>query len=482
MKNGTRIERIKRINTDSCESVKSVRSVFYLLTMLTSDFNYHLPLELIAQSPADPRDSSRLMVVNKSKQTIEHRHFFDIVDYLGAGDLLVWNNSKVFKARLQGEILLDENVITSPPHQGGVGLAAGGGLPSFVETVTDDKRRSSRQPIGGQPHLTSPLKGEEASQHRFLNTPLVEIFLVRPMENNHVWKVLAKPGKKLRLGMKVKFADDFEGEVIAKETDGTLLMQFADEDMVVREKANKYGEVPTPPYIRTSDVRLRTSDTAEDRRLKTEDQYQTVYAKHEGSVAAPTAGFHFTPELIEKLKNKGVQFAEVTLHVGLGTFLPVKTKNVEEHIMHSEQVELTAKNADLINAAKAEGRRVIAVGTTTVRTLEGIHLLCHSEFPFAGGEESKSIMSGRLDPSVAPLSQDDGWVRPYTGDLNLFITPGFKFQIVDALITNFHLPKSTLLMLVAAFAGDTQFMLKCYEEAIKEKYRFYSFGDAMLIF
>jgi len=180
------------------------------------------------------------------------------------------------------------------------------------------------------------------------------------------------------------------------------------------------------------------------------ERYQTIYAKEEGSVAAPTAGFHFTPELVEKLKEKGVQFAEVTLHVGLGTFLPVKAEKVEEHKMHSEWVELTAKNADLINIAKAEGRRVVAVGTTTVRTLEGIAKMFSK-------------------------------IKPYSGDINIFITPGFKFKIVDALITNFHLPKSTLLMLVSAFVGDTDFVLECYKQAIKEKYRFYSFGDAMLI-
>ncbi|EKD44009.1 MAG: hypothetical protein ACD_72C00035G0001 [uncultured bacterium] len=198
--------------------------------------------------------------------------------------------------------------------------------------------------------------------------------------------------------------------------------------------------MPTPPYVKN----------AQSEGLS--DRYQTVYAQAEGSVAAPTAGFHFTPELIEKLKNKGVEFAEVTLHVGLGTFLPVKTENVEEHKMHSEWVELTDKNAHLINAAKNEGRRVVVVGTTTVRTLEGL-----------------AIKFGTKE------------LAPYVGDINIFITPGFKFQIVDALITNFHLPKSTLLMLVSAFANDREFMLHCYGEAVQEKYRFFSFGDAMLI-
>ncbi len=367
--------------------------------MKTSDFDYNLPTECIAQTPAEPRDSSKLMVVDRGQKTTVDKNFFNVTEYLGAGDVLVWNNSKVFKARLRGTIVLDEQADGIDP-----------------KIKTTDK---------------------------ILNVPLVEVFLVRPMENKFVWKVLAKPGKKLRLGMKVVFARDFVGEVILKEKDGTILMQFADDDMVVRAKANEYGEVPTPPYVEISKSKLQIS--------KTEEQYQTVYAKYEGSVAAPTAGFHFTPELIEKLEAKGVLFAEVTLHVGLGTFLPVKTEVVEEHQMHSEWVEITAKNADIINLAKQEGRRVVVVGTTTVRTLEGI------------------------------AKQNDGKVKSYSGDINIFITPGFKFNVVDALITNFHLPKSTLLMLVAAFVGDRKFTLECYQKAIENQYRFYSFGDAMLI-
>jgi S-adenosylmethionine:tRNA ribosyltransferase-isomerase len=267
------------------------------------------------------------------------------------------------------------------------------------------------------------------------------------MENRGVWKVLAKPGKKLRLGMKVVFAEDFRCEVLAKELDGTVLVQFADENIVVREKANKYGEVPLPPYVEKSES---------SEQISKENNYQTVYAKHEGSVAAPTAGFHFTLELIEKLKNKGVEFAEVTLHVGLGTFLPVKSDKVEEHQMHSEWVELTDKNADIINRAKMEGRRVVAVGTTTVRTLEGVAKLQN-------------------------IQKDNVHLDAFSGDLNIFITPGFEFKIIDALITNFHLPKSTLIMLVSAFVEDREFTLECYKQAVEEKYRFYSFGDAMLI-
>ena len=191
-------------------------------------------------------------------------------------------------------------------------------------------------------------------------------------------------------------------------------------------------------------------------------------------MAAPTAGFHFTPELIAKLKDKGVEFAEVTLHVGLGTFLPVKTETLEEHHMHSEWVEITSKNADLINQAKAEGRRVVAVGTTTVRVLEGVVARnCHSE------QREESLLSNQ-EGSFTSV-QDDRQLRPYSGDINIFIYPGFEFKVVDALITNFHLPKSTLLMLVSAFAGDTQFVLDCYQKAVEEKYRFFSFGDAMFI-
>jgi S-adenosylmethionine:tRNA ribosyltransferase-isomerase len=376
--------------------LSSTRLIKNIYNMQTADFDYFLPKELIAQTPAEPRDSSRLMTINRQKKTFANHRFADIINFLQAGDLLVWNNTKVFKARLKGKIMLDEKIV--------------------------------------KPQIDVPVSD------KILNAAPVEIFLVKPMENNTVWKVLAKPGRKLRLGMKVVFAEDFEAEVILKENDGTYLIQFAEDDMSVRAKANKYGEVPTPPYIE------RAQEQAE-----VVGRYQTVYAKEEGSVAAPTAGFHFTPELIEALKQKGVEFAEVTLHVGLGTFLPVKTDAIEDHKMHSEWVEITAKNADAINQAKSEGRRVVAVGTTTVRVLEGV-------------------------------TKTEGLLRPYAGDINIFIYPGFEFKIVDALITNFHLPKSTLLMLVSAFARDRNFVLQCYKKAVEEKYRFFSFGDAMFIF
>lgn len=366
--------------------------------MLTSEFDYELPDQFIAQRPAEPRDSSKLMLVDRGQKKYSHHVFSEIEDILKPGDVLVWNDSKVFKARLRGKLELDKN---------------SDGLPDDIKT-----------------------------SGKILNSSPVEIFLVRPMENKFVWKALAKPGRRLRLGMKVEFAPDFVGEVMLKEKDGTILIQFEDDDAVVRAKANQYGEVPTPPYV-TKEI------TKGDEGL--ENRYQTVYARNEGSVAAPTAGFHFTPELIERLRNKGVEFAEVTLHVGLGTFLPVKAEKLEDHVMHSEWVQITSKNVDIINRAKSEKRRVIAIGTTTTRTLEGVAAL------------------------------NEGSLRSFSGDINIFISPGYKFNVIDCLITNFHLPKSTLLMLVSGFVGDKDFALQCYEEAKKNNYRFYSFGDAMFI-
>jgi S-adenosylmethionine:tRNA ribosyltransferase-isomerase len=310
------------------------------------------------------------------------------------------------------------------------------------------------------------------------------------MENEGVWKVLAKPGRHVKPGMRVKFASDFVCDVVVKEPDGTILVQFSYGEEEVRQKANKYGHVPVPPYVhpvKLSSLSFGQSDTAEGRfdRVKDDpswvEQYQTVYAKHEGSVAAPTAGFHFTPELIQKLKNKGVEFAEVTLHVGLGTFLPVKSERVEDHTMHSEWVEVSQETADAVNRAKSQGRRVVAVGTTTVRTLEGVARFFPS--PCRGGSgRGLRVTSGDSEtPTQPPPTRGRGFLSQYTGDINLFIKPGFEFKVVDAMITNFHLPKSTLLMLVCAFAGDTRSMLQCYKEAVDRKYRFYSFGDAMFI-
>ena len=358
--------------------------------MKTSDFDYNLPQERIAQTPIRPRDHSKMMVVNKEEKSFEHKHFYDILDYLKAGDLIVRNNSKVFKARLFG----------------------------VLEPVDRD------------------IDGDGDPDKVLFKKQEVEIFLVRPMENEGVWKVLAKPGRRVKPGMRVRFASDFYCDAVVKTRGGEILVQFPDSSEVVREKANKYGHIPVPPYVKD-----------EPREIEV---YQTVYAKHEGSVAAPTAGFHFTPEIMEKLKEKGVDFAEVTLHVGLGTFLPVKSEKIEDHTMHAEWVEVDEEVVEKINKAKKEGRRVVAVGTTSVRTLEG-------------------------------MAETFGKLKPYKGDINLFITPGFEFKVVDAMITNFHLPKSTLLMLVAAFVGDREFILDCYRQAVDGEYRFYSFGDAMFI-
>ena len=372
------------------------------MCMLTKEFDYNLPMERIAQRPVEPRDQSRLMVIKKSRSRftggkIEHRKFIDILDYLRPGDLIVWNNSKVFKARLLGELLSDK----------------------------------------GEPLLEHPKK--------------VEIFLTRPMENVGVWQALARPGRHAQNGAQVRFAPDFVGKVLLKKPDGTILVQFDLTEEQVRKKANQFGIVPLPPYIKDEVHEL--------------EAYQTIYAKHEGSVAAPTAGFHFTDSLLEKIKVKGVELAEVTLHVGLGTFLPVKSERIDDHTMHSEQVELTLENAEKINKAKREGRRIIAVGTTTARTLEAIAIMC---------EHTK----GKYEHT----NYEPGLLRPYRGEIDIFIKPGFQFQVVDALLTNFHLPKSTLLMLICAFAGSRKFMLKCYKKAVKKKYRFYSFGDAMFIY
>jgi len=385
--------------------------------MNTSDFDYNLPTELIAQKPMELRDHSRLMVVDKKNKSTEHRKFFDIVEYFRAGDLLVWNNSKVFKARLSGQLLSGS--------------------------------------------------GEVLRDH----TKPVEIFLVRPMENTGVWKVLAKPGRHVQPGTRVQFTDDFYCDVMVKEKNGTVLVQFPDSEDSVREKANKHGSVPLPPYVK---------DEKHEIELTT---YQTAYAKEEGSVAAPTAGFHFTPEVIEKLKQKGVEFAEVTLHVGLGTFLPVKSERIEDHVMHSEWVEVSEGVAAQVNKAKEEGRRVIAVGTTSTRTLEGV---AKQSLPLSGG-----VVGGRAEspkdglkerpPLTLPDRGGSVTLRSYVGDIDIFIKPGFTFQIVDAMITNFHLPKSTLLMLTSAFAGDREFMLQCYKEAVEREYRFFSFGDGMFI-
>lgn len=343
--------------------------------MLVSDFDYHLPKELIAQKPIHPRDRSRLLVLNRRTGAIKHRHFYDLSKFLKKDDLLVFNDTKVFKARLLGKTMNQESRIK---HQ-------------------------------------------------------IEIFLLRPIDKYN-WEVLAKPGKKLKEGGVISFGRGFSCQIKKKKEEGLVVVKFSQPKEKVLIMADKIGHIPVPPYVAREPKKL--------------SDYQTIYAKNTGSVAAPTAGFHFTPRLFQELKKKGVKFAFVTLHVGLGTFRPVKTERVEEHQMHSEWVEINKETTELIKQAKKEKRRVIAVGTTAARVLEGV------------------IKAGRL--------------KSHKGNINIFVYPGYKFKIIDGLITNFHLPKSTLLMLVAAFAGREK-ILRTYQVAVKKKYRFFSFGDAMFI-
>ena len=339
--------------------------------MNVTDFDFDLPETLIAQHPMEPRDASRLMVVNRDSGEIEHHTFRDLVSLLKAGDVLVLNNTRVIPARLIGE-----------------------------------------------------KEGTEAK---------IEVFLLKRLELD-LWEALIKPGKRLKVGQKVCFGQGLLiGELQDILENGNRRIHFTYSG-VFETILDQLGQMPLPPYI-----------TAQ---LEDQERYQTVYAKERGSVAAPTAGLHFTPELLGELRNKGVEIAEILLHVGLGTFRPVKVDDIREHEMHSEYYRVDSEAAMLINRAKEEGRRVIAVGTTAARTLESV------------GRQ------GRVVPSV-------GWT-------DIFIYPGYSFQVVDALITNFHFPKSTLVMLVSALAGRER-ILEAYKCAVVERYRFYSFGDAMLI-
>ena len=338
--------------------------------LTTKDFFYDLPKELIAQTPAEPRDSSRLLVLHKDTGGTEHRIFRDIIDYLHEGDVLVINDSKVIPARLYG--VKDDSGIT------------------------------------------------------------VEVVLLRS-RGLDVWETLVRPGRRCKPGTKIIFGDGLlRAEVLETVEGGNRLLKFAYEGDNIFSVLDKVGQMPLPPYI--------------TEKLKDKNRYQTVYAKEEGSAAAPTAGLHFTPELLERIKAKGVVIAPVMLHVGLGTFRPVKEDKIEEHEMHSEFISVSKETADLINNRKG---RVFAVGTTSCRTLES-------------------------------AADENGIVHPVTDDTKIFIYPGYRFKITDALITNFHLPESTLVMLVSALAGK-DFIMRAYEEAVKEKYRFFSFGDAMFI-
>lgn len=339
--------------------------------MEVSEFNYNLPEELIAQVPIKNRDESRLMVLERQKETIGHKTFRDILDYLQSGDCLVRNNTKVIPARLYGKKETGANV---------------------------------------------------------------EFLLLNRIEGD-IWEAMVRPGRKLPVGTKVTFGEGLlEAEILELLNDGNRKVKFS-YDGIFNEILDKIGLMPLPPYIKE--------------KLEDKKRYQTVYAKYEGSAAAPTAGLHFTEELLKKIQEKGVEIANVTLHVGIGTFRPVKVEKIEDHDMHTEHFYIKEEDVEKINNAKKNGKRVIAIGTTSCRVLESI-------------------------------ANEEGLVKPYEGDTQIFIYPGYKFKCIDALITNFHLPESTLIMLVSALAGK-EYIMKAYNEAVKERYRFFSFGDAMFI-
>ncbi|MDD7765738.1 MULTISPECIES: tRNA preQ1(34) S-adenosylmethionine ribosyltransferase-isomerase QueA [Anaerococcus] len=339
--------------------------------MRTEDFDYNLPEELIAQHPADKRDFSRLMVVDRKTGKREDKHFYDIIDYLNEGDLLVMNDTRVIPARLFG-------------HREG--------------------------------------KEEE-----------IEVFLLENIEDDK-WEVLVRPGKKMKIGTKCIFSDELSLEVIDIKEDGNRIVEFF-YDGIFQEILDRLGNMPLPPYIKE--------------KLKDKERYQTVYSKNPGSVAAPTAGLHFTKELLKKIEEKGVKLAYITLNVGLGTFRPVKVDDVKNHKMHSEFYQISKETADLINETKKNNKRIISTGTTTTRTLESVY------------------------KKNGQIKEDSGWT-------DIFIYPGFEFNVIDCQITNFHLPKSTLIMLVSALASK-EIILDAYKDAVDKKYRFFSFGDAMFL-
>lgn len=341
--------------------------------MNTKDFDFDLPEELIAQTPLEVRDASRLLILDREKKTLTDSHFDSILDQLQPGDALVMNNTRVLPARLHGQ---------KPDTHGHVELL-----------------------------LLKNTKGDQ-------------------------WEVLAKPAKRLRVGAKVEFGDGrLKATVVEELEQGGRIVEFSYEGIFL-EVLESLGEMPLPPYIHE--------------KLEDSERYQTVYAKENGSAAAPTAGLHFTEDLLQKIEAKGVHLVYLTLHVGLGTFRPVSVDNLEEHEMHSEYYQFSQEAADTLNQVKAKGGRVVAVGTTSIRTLETI--------------------GNKFD---GQLQADAGWT-------NIFIKPGYDFKVVDAFSTNFHLPKSTLVMLVAAFAGR-DFVLEAYRHAVEERYRFFSFGDAMFL-
>ena len=343
------------------------------------EFDYDLPEDLIAQQPADKRDNSKMMVLNRENHVISHKNFFNIVDYLDENCVLILNNTKVMPARLYG-------------------------------------------------HKDTGAK--------------IEVFLLKKYDNENRWEVLIRPSKRVRPGTIIKVSDELSVEIVMPmPDDGKWVVKMIYEGDLL-SILHKVGNIPLPPYIE------RKMASEELRQLDFE-RYQTVYAQNEGSVAAPTAGLHFTEDILEKLKNKGVEIGYVTLDVGIGTFRPVKCENILDHKMDTEAFEISEETAELINRAKAQGKKIIAVGTTTVRTLESAYKIY-------------------------------GEIKACKSASNLFIYPPYEFKVVDKLITNFHLPKSTLLMLVSALASK-EFIFEGYAEAIKEKYRFYSYGDCMFI-
>lgn len=347
-----------------------IKNVLTQTDLKTSDFYYDLPEELIAQVPAEKRDMSRLMVLNKSTGEITHKHFCDIIEYLNEGDVLVLNRSRVIPARLYGK----------------------------------------REDTGAD----------------------IEVLLLKRLGGD-VWETLVKPGKKCKIGARIVFGDGLmTGEITDVTEEGNRIIKFTSEKMSADDATHEIGQMPLPPYI--------TSRASE------KERYQTVYSKEEGSAAAPTAGLHFTPELLKKIEEKGVKVVTVLLHVGLGTFRPVKEAEIQNHVMHSEWFSISKETADIINSRTG---RLICVGTTSCRVIESV-------------------------------ADEDGKLRECEGETAIFIYPGYRFKAVQALITNFHLPESTLIMLVSAFAGKEKVM-KAYETAVNERYRFFSFGDAMFI-
>ena len=339
--------------------------------MKTSDFDYYLPEELIAQTPIKDRDRSRLLIMDRKTGELEHKNFYDIIDYLNPGDILVLNNTKVMPARIIG--------------------------------------------------------------HKIDTDAVIEVLMLKDLGND-TYECLSKPARRVKVGTIVKFSDELSAECTFVGEDGIRHYKFIYNGIFL-EILDRLGEMPLPPYIHE--------------KLKDKDRYQTVYAKEVGSAAAPTAGLHFTKELLKKIKDKGILIEEITLHVGLGTFRPVEVEDVNNHKMHSEFYSMSKETAEVLNNAKKEGRRIISVGTTTTRTLETIMNLYNK------------------------FKECSGWT-------DIFIYPGYEFKAIDALITNFHLPKSTLVMLVSAFSSKEN-ILNAYNEAVKEKYRFFSFGDAMFI-